>query len=295
MSDMWVILSFISALCLGLYDLAKKSSVRDNAVPMVLLLNVLTGAAIYFPIIVWSGWIHPLDAAGHGLLFAKSALVGASWTLAFFALKHLPISIAAPIRATSPLWTILIAVLMMGESPAPIQWLGIAIILGAFAYFSRTGRSEGINFRRNPWVGLMIVATLLGATSSIYDKFLLQNCGYAPVTVQAWFSIYLCPVMLPLAVHWGVRGRKSKPFQFRWTIPAIAVCLLIADILYFTAIACDDAMVSVISPVRRTSVIIPFAFGILVLAEKNWKPKLLSILLMLIGVVLVGVNSLAAK
>lgn len=291
---MWVVLSFVSALCLGLYDLAKKSSVRDNAVPMVLLLNVLTGASIYLPIILWSGWIQPLDATGHGLLFAKSALVGASWTFAFFALKHLPITIAAPIRATSPLWTILIAVLLMGEQPTSIQWFGIAIIMGAFAYFSTTGKSEGIYFRRNRWVGLMIVATLLGATSSIYDKFLLQRCGYAPVTVQAWFSIYLCPVMTPLALYWGLRDRKSKPFQFRWTIPAIAVCLLIADILYFTAIATDDAMVSVISPVRRTSVIIPFAFGILVLSEKNWKPKLLSILLMLLGVALVGINSLGS-
>lgn len=288
---MWVLLAFLSALCLGLYDLAKKSSVRDNAVPMVLLLNVLTGAAIYLPILVGTSWVEPVGLKGHILLACKSLLVGTSWTCAFFALKHLPISIATPIRATSPLWTILIAVFFMGESPSGAQWLGILIILLAFGYFTTTGRAEGIHFGRDRWVGLMMLATLLGAVSALYDKYLLQIVGYPPMTVQAWFSFYLCPVMLPLAAHWLIRDKKEQPFEFRWTIPAIAICLLIADILYFTAVANSEAIISVISPIRRTSVIIPFVFGIVVLAEKNWRAKLIAIVLMLIGVVLLGLKS----
>jgi transporter family protein len=295
----WMLLSLLSAIFLGLYDLAKKSAVRDNAVPVVLLLNVVTAALIYVPVLLLSAGVPGLLAATpfdvqtvsfnvHLLLFAKSALVGASWTLALFAFKHLPISIATPIRATSPLWTTLVAVLFLGERPTVIQWIGMLMIMFAFLSFSNVGKLEGVHVRTNRWVGYMIAATLLGSLSALYDKFLLQRMALSPVTVQAWFSIYLVPVMLPLALRWYWKDRKMHPFTWRWTIPTIAITLLIADFLYFSALSDPDALLAIISPLRRTSVVIPFVFGIVILSEKNWKRKASLIVVMLCGVVLVG-------
>ncbi len=199
-----MILSLCSAIFLGLYDIAKKAAVRGNAVAPVLFFNVLTGACVWGPAIVLSrvacDWIpfdslvvDEIDWRVHGLLLAKSALVGCSWIFALFALKYLPLSIAAPIRASSPFWTILIAVSFMHERPNPPQWLGVAIILASFYAFSLLGRKEGIHFHRNRWVSFMILATLLGSCSALYDKFLLQHLNLKPATVQAWFSIYLVP------------------------------------------------------------------------------------------------------
>ena len=45
-SMIWILLSLGSAILLGFYDIAKKLSVRQNAVPVVLLANVSVGAAI---------------------------------------------------------------------------------------------------------------------------------------------------------------------------------------------------------------------------------------------------------
>jgi bacterial/archaeal transporter family protein len=295
----WILLSVLSALCLGLYDLLKKAALTDNAVPPVLLLNVLTAAGIYVPVILWCRidpstmaegmwWVAPLEWQLHLLLLLKSMLVGASWTLAFFGLKHLPISIATPIRSTSPLWTIIIAVLLFGEDPSPLQWLGMMTLLGAFYLFSAVGRREGFHFVRNRWVGCMVAATVLGSISALYDKFLLQSMRLSPVTVQAWFSVYLMPVMLPLAIRWYYFERRTKPFQWRWTIPSIAVVLLLADILYFSAVSNPQALIAIVSPVRRMSVIIPFVYGILWLGEHNWRPKAICVALMLVGVILVS-------
>lgn len=295
----WILLSLVSAVFLGIYDLTKKYAVHGNAVPPVLLLNVTSAATICSPFIVIS-WLQPdwlkatpffvttICPQWHALIFCKAVLVGTSWTLALFALKHLPLSIAAPIRSTSPLWTVLIAATLLYERPTEQQWSGIAIIILAFSLFSRVGRTEGIHFRTNRWVIFMIIATLLGSISSLYDKFLLQNLKLQPATLQAWFSIYLVPVMLPLTIRWFRRDRKEKPFQFRWSIPMIAVTLLTADFLYFIAVSTPDALISIVSPIRRTSVIIPFLFGVTRLAEKNWKRKLACIALMLLGVWLVS-------
>jgi drug/metabolite transporter (DMT)-like permease len=191
----WVLLSICSALFLGFYDLAKKHAVKDNAVLPVLFFGVVTSALIWAPLIVWSQidpgsfpftkfLVDPINLRAHLLLLAKSTLVGTSWIFGYFALKHLPLSIAGPIRATSPIWTILLAVLFMGERPGAWQWMGIAIVLAAFYAFSLVGKLEGIRFRNDKWVGFMLIATLLGACSALYDKYLLQHVSLQPATVQ---------------------------------------------------------------------------------------------------------------
>lgn len=291
----WITLSLISALLLGLYDIAKKSAVGDNAVPPVLLLSAGTGAVVWCSVLMLSSFVgesmravlspvYETTGRQHILLALKSLLVGTSWTFAFFSLKHLPISIASPIRATSPLWTVLAAICFMGERPSYMQIAGMLVILFAFMAFSQVGRQEGIRFRRDYWVGAMIVATLLGASSALYDKYLLQTEGIAPVAVQAWFSIYLVPVMLPLCTYWFMKERKSNPLKWRISIPLVALLLLATDLIYFTAISKPDALIAVISPIRRTSVIVSFAFGILCLREKNWQGKAACIVAILAGV-----------
>jgi drug/metabolite transporter (DMT)-like permease len=294
----WILLSLISACLLGVYDLLKKSAVHQNAVPPVLFLNVLTAGTLYGLALLGHKFaprvglptvpLTEIEGQQHILLFCKSMLVGTSWTLAFFALKHLPISIATPIRSTSPLWTTLIAVGFWGESPTRVQWLGIGLLIGAFLLFSLTGRQDGVHFGRNRWVGCMLGATLLGSCSALYDKYLLQTVGLPPLTLQAWFSIYLVPVMFPFAIYWYFKDRTNSAFEWRWSIPLVAIVLLLADILYFTAVSDPQALIAIVSPVRRTSVIIPFVFGILWWGEKNWLPKAICIALMLVGVFLVS-------
>ena len=313
-------MSLVSAVLLGMYDAAKKWSVHANAVPIMLLSSVVIGALLYMPLVIWSaGWpetipfrsfvVQPLSWDRHGLIFSKSVLVGASWTFAFYAIKHLPLSIAAPIRATSPFWTIVIAILFFGERPAPLQWLGIAIVLVGFWRFTLVGRREGIRFARNRWVSLMMVATLLGACSSIYDKWLLQYAGFDPVTLQAWFTIYLVPVMMPLALWWyrfdapveldspvgvgsprlwtgRVDGRHSQPFQWRWSIACVSPLLILADWFYFVALSDPHAMVSIVSVLRRCSVVIALGFGAKALSEANFRAKSACVALILIGVLL---------
>jgi transporter family protein len=298
----WILLSILSAVFLGFYDLAKKHALRENAVFPVLFFGILTSACVWLPFVLWSTYApesYPapdfqtsaIGPLAHGLLFLKSALVASSWIFGYFALKHLPLSIAGPIRATSPLWTILLAVFLMGEHPSAWQWGGIAIVLGAFYAFSFVGKLEGIHFHRNKWVGYLIIATLLGACSAIYDKYLLQSVGLRPADVQAWFSIYLVPAMAPFYLLWsrGTWGRNA--FHWRWSIPLIGCCLLVADFLYFTAITHEGALISVISPVRRSAVVITFLGGILLHSEKNFRPKAICIFALLIGIALIKLKS----
>ena len=294
----WLYLTIASAFLLGLYDYFKKLALHDNAVLPVLFISAAAGAVVWSPFILWSaiapdtlpsGFFHVtgISARSHLLLFLKSAIVGASWVCGYFGIKSLPLSIAGPIRATAPLWTISLAVLFFHESPTPKQWLGVAVILVSFFAFSFVGRREGIHFHRNKSVFFMIAATLLGAVSALYDKFLLQNSDLTPGEVQAWFSTYTTLILVPPLILW-LRSKNRHPFHWHWAIPAIGITLVLADILYFTAIAQPGALISLISPARRTAVIVSFLLGIFLFKEKQIRAKGACILGIITGVVLLS-------
>ncbi len=295
----WLVLSLLSALFLGLYDVAKKASVDGNAVIPALFACSLTGLLFMAPTLLLteanpalatrSGLgIVPLSLAAHGLVLLKAAIVTASWVLTFFALKALPISLAAPIRASAPLFTLFGAVAFFGERPSVHQWFGIAITLAAYWVFSVIGRAEGVHFGRNRWVWMLSIGTLVGAISGLYDKHLLQSTQLPAVTLQLWFMFYNVVLQgLILLLFWRPVHRRASPFRWRWSIPAVAGLLLLADALYFRALAQPGALVSVVATLRRTNVIISFAVGGLAFHERHRRKKALALIGVLAGLFLI--------
>ena len=288
---MWVFLALFSAALLGVYDILKKISLKDNTVLLVLLISTSTGALIFLPAIVISNtdpvyaashfwYVQPTDWVTHGLILIKSAIVGASWVLSYYAMKHLPLTIVSPIRSTGPLWTLIGALLIFGEKLNLLQWTGLITSLTFFWLFSQAGHREGFSFR-NKWIWYIYAGTLLGAVSGLYDKYLLVRIDR--VVVQAWFSIYLVPVILPFVVF-KCYPLHRQSFKWRYTIPLIGVCLTVADYAYFHALSHPESLVSIVSALRRCSVAVPFLAGAVLFHEKNIGRKALLLAGRLIGV-----------
>ena len=80
------------------------------------------------------------------------------------------------------MWTLLGAVLILGERPSALEGVGIAITLASFVGLSFAGQREGIHFHRDKWFGFLLAGTLLGALSGLYDKFLLSRAGFSAAT-----------------------------------------------------------------------------------------------------------------
>jgi transporter family protein len=292
----WIAASLMSALFLGFYELGTKHAVRDNAVLPVLFFANVCSATVWAALLVLAA-IRPailpaglhvasLTGAQHLLLLAKSALVASSWICSYFAIKHLPVSLASPVRATGPMWTLGGAMLLLGERPTWLEGVGIAITLGSFWGLSVAGSREGIHFHRDKWFGFLLAGTLLGAISGLYDKFLLGRAGFGAATVQCWFSIYLAALFLPLAVGWKLRLWQRHVFHWRWSILVISFALLVADFVYFDALRNPDALVSLVSSLRRGSVLVAFAGGLLLFGEVNNRQKFIAVLGVFAGIVL---------
>lgn len=296
----WALLSLISALFLGFYDICQKHALRDNPVVPVLFVSTATNAGVWGALLALQALapgacpellrVPALAWHAHAQLLLKSAIVAASWLCTYLAVKHLPISLAAPIRSTSPLWTLAAALMLLGERPSWLQLLGVLTTLLSFFGLSLVGRLEGVHFHRNRWVGWMILGTLLAATSGLYDKLLLGRLRLPPATVQAWFSIYLLVLFTPLLAWWWRGGRRApdepRRFELRFSMPLLALCLLCADFVYFWALSDPAGLVSLVASIRRGATLIAFAAGIWIFKEQNALKKLGPVLGIVAGIAL---------
>lgn len=297
---MWIYLTLLSSLFLGSYDLLRKGSLKNNAVIPVLIAGSATSAVFFLGLVALSRlgvlgngqllFIPEVGPHEHKLFFIKSCIVGSSWFLSYYALKHLPITIVIPIRSTGPFWTLIGAFVLFNERFSTYQWIGIVTVLTFFYLFSLAGQREGINFLRNKWIFVIIGATILGSISALYDKYLMAH--YDRMAVQAWFSIYMVPVFLPfLLFMWYPTRKRTTPFEWRWTIPLIGVTLTIADYFYFYALSEPGSLVAIVSVLRRSSVVMSFALGALIFKEVNLKHKLIALIGILVGIVFIILGS----
>lgn len=290
---MWLLLAFLSATLLGFYDVFKKKSLKDNAVLPVLFLNTLFSSLIFLPFIVLSaftpdvfaGTMFHVPVVGwdvHKFIIIKSFIVLSSWIFGYFGMKHLPITIVGPINATRPVMVLVGAMLVFGERLNLYQWIGVLLAVVSFFMLSRSGKKEGIDFRHNKWIFFIVLAAVTGAVSGLYDKYLMKQLP--PMVVQSWYNVYQVFIMCPiLALLWWPKRKTSTPFRWDWAIPLISIFLSAADFAYFYALSYDDSMISIVSMVRRGSVIVSFLFGALLFREKNLKSKAVDLILVLIG------------
>ena len=292
---MWWALAFLSAALLGFYDSFKKASLKDNAVIPVLFLNTLFSSLILLPFAIRSGW-GGWDVQRFILL--KSCIVLASWLAGYFAMKHLPLTIVGPVNATRPVLVLIGAMLIFGERLNSCQWIGVLLAAVSFFLLGRSSRREGIDFRSDRWVFCLVLAAVIGAASGLYDRYLMApsdrgGAGLDRLQVLSWYNIYQCWMMgIVLLTLWLPLARRSRagrkqvpvtPFRWSWTIPCISLFLCGADFVYMWALTDPDALISVVSMIRRGSVVVSFLFGALVFREKNLRAKALDLVLVLLG------------
>lgn len=296
----------MSATLLGFYDSFKKKSLQGNAVIPVLFINTVLCSLIFLPLIVLSATgtlpsSSPFHVGGggwemHRYIILKSVIVLSSWLAGYIGMKHLPLTIVGPINATRPVMVLIGALIVYGERLNAWQWAGVAVAATSFLLLSRSGKKEGINFAHNKWIGCIVIAAVLGAVSGLYDKYLMASpadggVGLDRMAVQSWYNIYQSAMMLiMLAIIWFPR-RKSDKFHWNWSIIGISIFLSAADFLYFYALSLPTAMISIISMIRRSSVLVSFLFGAVFFHERNLKGKAVDLLLVLLSMVLLFIGS----
>lgn len=304
---MWLVLAIFSAVLLGCYDSFKKEALRENAVIPILFLNTLFCSLIFLPFIILSyttssldGTIFHVSSGGweiHKYIVLKSCIVLSSWIFGYFGMKHLPLTIVGPINATRPVMVLIGALLVFGEKLNVYQWIGVVLAVLSFFLLSRSGKKEGIDFKHDKWIYFIVLAALLGAISGIYDKYLMASSadggvGLDRMIVQSWYNIYQCILMgIMLLFLWWPTRKKTTSFRWQWSIVFISLFLSAADFVYFYSLSLPGALISIVSMIRRGSVVVSFLFGAMLFHEKNLKSKVVDMGLVLLGMFFLYIGS----
>ena len=302
----WVLLAFVSSLCLGFYDISKKIALRDNSVVDVLTASIVISSAILaFPLLLSRlapeiaadsfYYVPQLDLRGHLLTIVKSGIVLSSWICAYLALKHLPISVVSPWQATRPMWTLIGALLIFGERLNEWQWIGVTLAIGSILAFS-IGQHKRNKISKNKqdkrYYIALALAILIGAASGLYDKYMMRQFHHN--AVQVYYTCYQAIMML---IVWTIdryaKGRRTIDLRLTSIIPIvlISVFLVISDNVYMLALQDPDSMIAVVSTIRRGGTVIGFAYGLIFLKEPDpWK-KLLAMCGILAGLVCLAIGT----
>ena len=306
---MWTILAFISALCLGFYDISKKIALRENRVMDVLTISVCI-SALLLSVPLWLSRLCPevmtgtpfyvpqLDGEAHLYTILKSVIVLSSWVFAYISLKHLPLSVVSPMQATRPMWTLVGALLIFGERLNTWQWIGVCLAIGTIFVFSFKNKktiTKNISPTTNKYYIALALAILIGACSGLYDKYLMRR--YDHNAVQVYYTFYQALMML---IVWVIVNRKNHQSPITnlqsihriGVIALISLFLIISDNVYMLALRDPDSLIAVVSTIRRGGAVIGFAYGLIFLKEPDPWHKVLCMVGILAGLLCLAIGSM---
>jgi len=276
---MWLWMTLASALLLGIYDVFKKQALKHNGVLWVLL------AATAFSTMLLIPFFSSGPAEDHLRMVLKAVLVTVSWVSGLIGLKYLPVTTASTIKASRPFFVVIFSIILFGERLNVWQWGGVVLALLALTLLSGASKKEGIDFSKSKGVLAMAVSVLAGVASALYDKHVIADME--PLFIQCWCNFYITILLaLCVLVKALIDKEKRERFKWDWMLLLIAVFIVGADMLYFFALKQEGALLSVISLMRRCSVVVTFVLGAIVFKEKKIKEKSLDLAILMAGMLL---------
>jgi drug/metabolite transporter (DMT)-like permease len=241
--------------------------------------------AVYAPVVAVAAWMHGYEfhPVHLGLMLGSGIIHTAYFLLLDRAYRSGgDLSIVYPLaRATGPLITIAVAIVLLGERPGPAA-LGGALLIGVSALVL-TGNP--LAWRRSDArhaVGFALLAGFMIASYTIWDKASVARWLIPPLLFDWGCNAFRTLVLVPLARH-RVPGALSKAWrEQRRAVIAIAVLSPLSYILVLTAMVFTP--VSLVAPAREVSILFAALLGAHLLREGDGVRRSFAAVGMLLGI-----------
>ncbi|MDO8538252.1 MAG: EamA family transporter [archaeon] len=281
----WFVFAFVGALMQALYYFfSKRFLLKIDS--EVLAAGAFLIAGICFGLIAFFAGIPNINADLF-LFSGGSAVIGIIGTiLTYKALKITDLSLTMPMLAFTPIFTILISSIMLGEFPSIIGLIGIFLgVIGAYV-INLSDKNSGFfgpikSVFQNKGVFLMLIVSFLYAFIPNFDKIVIQNYN---VFIGAAFTHFFMGFFFLIS---SFRKQKSPMKVIFSDFPKI---LLLGLIAFFSIITINIALTMQIVPyvmsMKRLSILFGVFIGTIFLKEPNKRNRIIGAVIMLIGVIL---------
>ena len=324
---MWLLLAVVSAALLGFYDVAKKQALRKNGTFAVLLVATALSTVFVSPffrlgpvedhlklvlkaVLVTASWVSGMEGLKRLPLTTVSTIKGSRPVfVVFFSV------LLFGERLDWMQWTgivlVIVALYLLGFTSrsdgtvevrkAGFLWMGLSVVTGVLSALYDKHIMQGMEpLFVQSWTNLFI--TIILALCVLFKRLFF---GSGEGSASGDFASLIPPTANaagPSRSHghgrpWSPEAEPSPEpktgasFTWDWTIVLVAVLITAADACYFFALKQPDALLSVISVIRRASVLVTFLCGALLFKEGNLRAKALNMLLLAAGVVLLLLGS----
>lgn len=288
MSNLWVILAFLSAFTLATSDALTKKALAYSNEYLTALFRLLF--SLPFLLVLWIFIPTPKLNSDFYKAFAFALpleIIALVWYIK--ALRISPLSLTLPFLAITPVFLIFTSYIIVGEKVS--SWGSIGIIFLAFGSYAmnihemRRGIIEPFKaIQKEKGSVLMISVALIYSITASLGKVAVENSS--PLFFGITYYIVLTAVFAPLALWMGRSDLKSFISEKRFKdlfLPGFFSAIMVASHM----LAISLAKVAYVISVKRTSLIIGVIYGYLFFREKNIKERLLGATLMFIGFVII--------
>ncbi len=282
----------VAAVVHPTWNLLARRATAGDPLAFVWLSSVLS-AALYLPIVVALAMVTPVGLRDVRLDLAMMLGTGLLHVIYFVLLQRgyrvSEFSLVYPLaRGTGPLVTALAAVTLFGERLAPLQFAGIAIIVVAIFVIaggqSRSARNVAPrSLRRSLAYGM--TTGLAIAAYTLWDKQAVSVLAISPILYDFGRTVSQTLLLAPTVLRSNEKRTVLRTTwrQFRREAVGVAILSPLAYVLILYALTA--APVSVVAPLRESSIVIGAFMGAHVLHEGQLRRRLVAASLMLAGIV----------
>jgi uncharacterized membrane protein len=261
--------------------LLKKSGGGTGLITAASLLSL----AIYAPIVAIATWmqgyqLHPM----HLVLMLTSGMIH---TVYFLLLDRAyrsggDLSIVYPLaRATGPLLTILVAIVILGERPGALA-IGGAVLIGISALVLTGNPFAWHRSDARHAVGFALLTGCMIAVYTIFDKASVATWLIPPLLYDWGCNVFRVCVLVPLTRRRMPGGMARAWREQRSIVVAIALLSPLSYILVLTAMVFTP--VSLVAPAREVSILFAALMGAHFLREGDLSRRIVAALGMVLGI-----------
>ncbi|MDD5844250.1 MAG: EamA family transporter [Olsenella sp.] len=286
---MWILAACASALFAGITSILAKCGIRHTDSDVATAVRTVVVLLFAWLMAALVGSISTIGSiSAHSMLFlALSGMAtGASWICYFKALSMGDVNKVVPIDKCSAVLTILLAIVLFGETDAlAVKLMGSAgILIGTLLMIERKKQDHAVE--GNSWIWYAVGSAVFAALTSI-----LAKVGIEGVESNLATAIRTCYV---LVMAWIVVALKGKLGEVRHIekgelgfICASGLATGASWLCYYYAI--QTGIVSIVVPIDKLSILVAMAFSAAVFHETYTKRSLAGLALIVASTIAMAV------
>lgn len=286
---MWILAACASALFAGITSILAKCGIRHTDSDVATAVRTVVVLLFAWLMAALVGSISTIGSiSAHSMLFlALSGIAtGASWICYFKALSMGDVNKVVPIDKCSAVLTILLAIILFGETDAlAVKLMGSAgILIGTFLMIERKKQDHAVE--GNSWIWYAVGSAVFAALTSI-----LAKVGIEGVESNLATAIRTCYV---LVMAWIVVAMKGKLGEVRHIekgelgfICASGLATGASWLCYYYAI--QTGIVSIVVPIDKLSIVVAMAFSAAVFHETYTRRSLAGLALIVASTIAMAV------